>query len=474
MALQHRGTNLTGGDTLYSKFPAATGPVAGTHYQFVLNKDVDYCVAKGMNTFRLLFGWEVMQPTPRAAIPGGLTGNWRAYYDRFKALVDYITVTKGCNVIIDIHGGADPTFAAYYGVKVGSTYNGIPVQDLLVDLWTQLATIFKGNSRVMFGVTNEPTGLPTMTWFTCAQAVINGIRKTGALNKIVMPGSYFSGAGSWTSTSQFDTGATKRSNAYGWENANGVGKPLTDPANNLCVQVHMYFDANSGGGADDIPNDTVGVTRLKVVVDWARSKGLQVMLAECALKGTNPIAKATWDKTVAFMDANSDVLLGFMWWAYGPISWWGGYTFTMCPSANYLTDSAQMLIVAPTYAVPPLPAPPPLPPAGPTQAAYDALKLERDKLKTERDSLVLERTALLATRDALTIERDGLKVELTTCTAQGETLAQTLADTQTQLADVGTRYTTTLAALDLLVGRCTWIAEKIAADAAEAAAAVPR
>lgn len=355
--LQYRGSNLCGGDTAYTDWQGSS-PVSGTHYLFISNAEVDYLLAKGCNCFRLLFTWEAMQPVPLAAIPG--TGNFGTYYSKFKALVDYIT-SKGASVIIDIHGGLDAGFAAYFGVKIGSTYQGYPVADLFVDLWSKLATIFKSNVLVMFGITNEPSNMPTATWFTAAQRVINAIRLTGSKNKILMPGVDYTGAGTWTA----DSGP-------GWDNANGTGKPLTDPASNLAVQVHMYFDADGGGGDTTIASADIGVTRMKNVVTWARARGLTVFLAEVGLAASNSLAASAWQQLQAYLTANQDVVIGFTFWACGPASWWGGYQFTLCPKGS--VDSAQMKLIAPALVAsvitPPVVTPPVVtPPATDPQVA---------------------------------------------------------------------------------------------------------
>ena len=341
-----RGANLAGGDNYYAQWPAGgLGPVSGTNYLFVSTQDIDYLLSKGANCVRLLFGWESMQPTPLAAIPG--TGNYGTYFSKFKAVVDYAT-SKGLSVIIDIHGGdATKTGAAYYGVKVGQTYAGVSVETLLVDLWSKLANIFKGNSLVQFGICNEPNGLPTLTWFACAQKVINGIRATGATNRIVMPGNGYTNASTWTS-SWYD--ATGKSNAYGWANAAGTGVPLTDPAKNLAVQVHLYADSDGGGGTTDVVSPSVLVDRLKVTVDWARANGVQVFVAEVGLAASAPNATLAWSNFLAYCNTNAVIIQGFCWWAYGPPSWWGGYQFSLCPSSSYTADSAQMKLIAPSLA----------------------------------------------------------------------------------------------------------------------------
>jgi len=83
--VQYRGCNLVGGGaqgawTGWTGANVATrstgqGPQTPTNYEFVTNADVDYLVSCGMNTFRLLFIHEAIQPQAFAAIPyaGALT-----------------------------------------------------------------------------------------------------------------------------------------------------------------------------------------------------------------------------------------------------------------------------------------------------------------------------------------------------------------------------------------------------------------
>ncbi len=336
-----RGSNLAGGDTAWQDW-SGSSPVSGTHYLFVTTQDIDYLLSKGCTCFRLLFGWEAMQPTPSGAIPSSVA-NHATYFAKFKAVVDYAT-SKGASVIIDIHDGMDADFAAYYGVPVGSLYQGYPVSGLLANLWSRLATIFKGNPRVIFGVTNEPHDISNATWFSGAQLVIDAIRVAGATNLIVMPGDNWTGAGSWVTS------------------GNGVAWNLTDPLNNLAVQVHLYADANAGGGDTSIASPTIFADRMAQVTTWARGKNLKVMVAEVGLAASNSLAATVWKGFVDFINANSDVVLGFTFWAYGPPSWWSGYQFSLCPTNNYTVDSAQMKLIASSLTAPVVVTPPPTDP----------------------------------------------------------------------------------------------------------------
>ena len=66
-----------------------------------------------------------------------------------------------------------------------------------------------------------------------------------------------------------------------------------------------------------------------------------MFLGEVGLSATNGIGPDTWKRTLTYINANQDVIAGWVWWAYGPPSWWGSYRFTLC------NNSAQMQLVFP-------------------------------------------------------------------------------------------------------------------------------
>lgn len=311
------GMNLAGGG---AQSPWSTwgpgGPVSGTDYQFVSHAEVDALVATGANIFRVLFSWESLQRAPWDSV----TLQTNSYAMTLHSLITYITA-KGCTVLLDIHGGGDAGFAAYYDVPVGAAYNGLQVSDLLENVWWQLATMYAGNKRVWYGITNEPHNLDAKVWFSAAQNVVNGIRKAGATSRIYVPGVDWTGA---------DT----------WMNNNSTAYNITDPLNNTGVQLHMYMDASSGGGGTDVVSPTIGSERCKAATVWARSKGVKLFLAEVGLSATAANGKAAWDDLMTFMLANSDVWDGFTFWAAGPPSWWSGYQFYCGPG------SAQLAMIA--------------------------------------------------------------------------------------------------------------------------------
>ena len=68
-------------------------------------------------------------------------------------------------------------YARWNGGIIGQ---GGPTDAQFVSLWTQLATQYKSNSRVVFGIMNEPHDLTVTTWAVTVQKVVTAIRSAGA------------------------------------------------------------------------------------------------------------------------------------------------------------------------------------------------------------------------------------------------------------------------------------------------------
>ena len=245
MSTSLRGVNLAGAEWGYD--PAVT-PVSGTHYLWVSHQDIDYLASKEVAFGRLLFSWEILQP----ALNGALDATYEAtMHDRVNhATTDRVingTPVKGMHVMIEPHGGSFTKFARYKGNPIGSA--AVP-NSAFADLWKRLADRYKGNSKVILGLMNEPNNISTVQWFAAAQEAINAIRATGATNLIMVPGNGFSQPGAWNQT-YYDTAVPQVSNAVGWA-------MLQDPLDNTVVSVHTYFDADGAavGPTSPIPTSS--------------------------------------------------------------------------------------------------------------------------------------------------------------------------------------------------------------------------
>jgi endoglucanase len=356
-----RGVNLAGAEWPYT---AGQIPVENQDYAWVSHEDIDYLASKGVAFARLIFSWEILQPS--------LNGDLGvAYETTMRDRVSYAT-GKGMNVMIEPHGGDSPRFARYKDHPVGSA--AVP-NGAFADLWRRLAQLHQDNSKVIFGLTNEPNAISTMQWFAAAQAAIDAIRETGAANMIMVPGNWFSQPGSWNDTWYDTAPMPKVSNADGWAT-------LLDPLNNTIVSVHAYFDEEGGGRFEDIAGPDIIQQRLQPVVDWARARGLRVHLSEFGAKAT-PEAQAAVANAIAYMDANADVMIGWAWWAYGPPAGWSNYHFTLCPTTNYTVDDPKMAWLQPRFDGPSVPAVPTIRPTSvtvraPTDSTFTSKKTIAD------------------------------------------------------------------------------------------------
>jgi endoglucanase len=301
---------LTGVNLAGAEFGTGAGlpGTYGKEYVYPNAAEVDYFVGKGMNVFRLPFRWERLQRTPGGEFdPQEL--------ERLVAFVDHATA-RGAHVILDPHN------QARYGKTVIGT--GDVTNAHFADFWVRLAKRYKDNDRVIFGLINEPHGIPsTEHWVETANVAIAAIRDAGARNLILVPGNAWSGAHSWTK------------DHYGTPNAVALLK-IVDPADNYAFDVHQYLDADSSGTKDVVVSPEIGVERLTAFTAWAREHGKRAVLGEFAVPnnkvgdGPEQIGDEALAKMLAYMDANDDVWLGWTWWAAGPR--WNNYMFTAEPT----------------------------------------------------------------------------------------------------------------------------------------------
>ena len=350
--LPFRGVSLSGAEW-GGNYPGQEG----TDYVWAKKSEIDFFLAKGMNTFRIGFQWERLQPQAY----GELTP---IYLSRLDGLVTYAT-SRGARVVLNPHN-----FARYYDGVVGSA--AVP-EGVFADLWRRLATKYANNPLVMFNLVNEPHDLPTEQWASAANAAIAAIRTAGATSTIIVPGNAWTGGASWSE------------NWYGTPNAVAM-LAITDPADNVLFEAHQYFDGDMSGNAGTCVSATIGSERIAGFVDWLRKNGKKGFIGEFA-GGNNATCDAAVRDFLGFATNNADVLQGWLWWAGGP--WWGDdYIYRVEPDANgndapawanlspYLGGARAATSCAPPGEPPPPPPPPtpepPPPPAPGGDATYVA------------------------------------------------------------------------------------------------------
>ncbi|CAE6421765.1 unnamed protein product [Rhizoctonia solani] len=262
--------------------------IKGTDYTWPATSSIDYFVGKGMNTFRVAFTMERISPPST-----GLTGPFdQTYLGDLKTTVNYIT-GKGAFAVLDPHN-----YLRYNKNIMSSTSD-------FQAWWKNLANEFKGNSKVIFDVNNEPWGIDASVVSTFNQAAINGIRSSGATSQLILvEGTAWSGAWSWASSGNAD-----------------AFKSLKDPNNNFAIEMHQYLDSDSSGTSATCVSSTIMAERIATATSWLKANNLKGFLGEFG-GGSNDACIAAIKGGLCAMQ-ESGVWIGALWWAAGP--WWGTY-----------------------------------------------------------------------------------------------------------------------------------------------------
>jgi hypothetical protein len=112
---------------------------------------------------------------------------------------------------------------------------GGPTNAEFANLWRQLAKIYANQTRVVFGVMNEPHDIANITlWAGSVQAADTAIRKTGATTQmILLPGTDFTSAETFISNGSAG-------------NLSAVANP-DGSKTGLIFDVHKYLDFDNSG-----------------------------------------------------------------------------------------------------------------------------------------------------------------------------------------------------------------------------------
>lgn len=294
-----KGVSLAGAEFGEGNLPG----VYGTHYIYPNQTEIDYFKSKSMNTIRLPFRWERLQPTLNQAFDA-------TEFARFDQFVTQ-TTAKDLYVLLDPHN-----YARYHDDLIGSMQ--VP-NAAFADFWSRLADEYKDNAFVIFGLMNEPNSMPTEQWLDGANAAAAAIRTTGATNLIMVPGNGWTGAHSWNQT------------WYGTANATAL-LDFVDPGDNFVVEVHQYFD-DDYSGTSPVCTTTDASEVLSGFTAWLATNDLRGFLGEFAGADNDNCSQAI-ESTLLYIENNSEYWMGWTWWAAGPWWTWEDYMFSLEPADN--------------------------------------------------------------------------------------------------------------------------------------------
>jgi len=291
-----RGVNLSG---------AEFGTVPGrpnTDYTYPAEAAIRRLAGLGMTSFRLPFRWERIQPRLGGELDAAELARLDQSVDTAKA--------AGLVAILDLHN-----FGYYAGQKLGSPTLSAA---MLGDVWRRLATHYRDRTNVVFSIMNEPYDIHSAEWATIQNVAIAAIRKAGAKQMLLVTGTAYGGAHSWTA--DLPVGNNGRDLLA-----------INDPLKRFAYDFHQYLDADYSGRQAEC---SAGQGALKAIDDvsaWLKAHGRQGFLGEFAASDRPECVKVFKEMT-ARLDARPQQWVGWAAWGAGP--WWPpDYVFNLEPTA---------------------------------------------------------------------------------------------------------------------------------------------
>lgn len=299
------GINLAGGE-----FHSIAKPgVYGKDYIYPDSRAAAPFVEAGMKIVRVLVLWERIQPNANRALDA----------TEMKRLDQSIAQLGDFAIIV-----IEPSnFGNLWGVRLDRIPNGGAA---LADLWTRMATRYRSNPSIAFGLMNEPKGIAASRWRTMVDQSVRAIRATGARNLILVPGT------AWTSAHLWLTGGNN-SNAVAFQN-------FRDPGGNFAFEMHQYVDADSSGTRSTCVDPAVAAQRLRPATNWLRQNRYRGYLGELGAPANSGCLRAL-SALLTELYRSPDVWMGWSYWAGG--NWWGRYPLSIQPSGN--TPKPQMTVL---------------------------------------------------------------------------------------------------------------------------------
>ncbi|MBE7248115.1 MAG: glycoside hydrolase family 5 protein [Actinomycetospora chiangmaiensis] len=290
-----RGVNLSG-----AEFGTVPGRY-GFDYLYPSAQTIGRFAALGLTAMRLPIRWERLQPALGQPLDPDELG-------RLEAAVSAAT-QAGMRTVIDLHN------YAYYGkARIGTE---MVTPEAFADVWRRLAQHFRGDASVVFGLMNEPHDIPVERWLISANAAVAAIREAGARQLVLVPGSGWTGAHSWTA--DLPTG-----------NNAAIMLGVVDPGNNVAYEVHQYLDADFSGTHAECSRGADALQAVERLTGWLAKNKRRAFLGEIgasARKNCPERLRAVLDH----LNGNPQQWVGWTAWAAGDL-WAPDYPLKLDPA----------------------------------------------------------------------------------------------------------------------------------------------
>lgn len=217
-----------------------------------------FTTSNNLNLFRLPISWQYLTS---ATLFGALH---LGTYDTLVRACLSSSPTTYC--MLDLHN-----YARYSGVQI--TPYGLPSTTQFANLWGAIAAHYANESRVWFGLMNEPHDLSGL-WAPTLQAAVTAIREAGAKTQFIsLPGSGWQSPGALM---------------YG-ESLDGI-RDWDGSTSKLVFDVHLYLDATGAGTGSECVTDGIPGS-WRPLAGWLRARERQAIVSETGGGGTESCAR---------------------------------------------------------------------------------------------------------------------------------------------------------------------------------------
>ncbi|KAG1902490.1 glycoside hydrolase family 5 protein [Suillus fuscotomentosus] len=270
---------------------------------------MQHFVNDGYNVFRLPVGWQYLTNDKMTGVLD------KTQFAKYNTLVsDCLSTGAYCE--IDIHN-----YARYNGQIIGQ---GGPSNKIFAELWSNIASHWKNETKVIFGVMNEPHDIPNIAAWA---ASVTAIREAGAKTQmILLPGTDYASAKTFVSS--------------GSANALAKVKNPDGTFTNLIMDVHRYLDYDgSGTNAECVTNGIED--SWTPLATWLRANGRKALNTETGGGNVESCVKYV-SQQISHQASQSDVILGYIGWAAGSFA--TNYVLSQAPSYSGTSWNDTLLV----------------------------------------------------------------------------------------------------------------------------------
>ena len=271
----------------------------------------------GLNTLRIPFSWERIQPRLGGDLESAELRRLTANVDAAAAadVGVILDLHNYCRYVLDVDG--QPTICIVDDTTTGPAR---VTRQHLADVWRRLAEHFRDHEAVVaYGIMNEPHDMGDADWKLISQHVVNETRRVDHSTLLLIAGE------GW-------------SHAHRFGEVNGPNAWIDDPASNIAYEAHCYFDHDHSGKYSKTYQEELRldprlpqrpIVAVRPFIEWLRKNSVAGFVGESGVPADEPAWFPLLKRFAAYL---SEEQTPMCYWAAG--EWWGDYRLSVQPTAE--------------------------------------------------------------------------------------------------------------------------------------------